>query len=247
MGSLSHCNVLTNLSSTDDPFDGQDNPDVCELVERMQKYHDDVEKEFTGQKVPISEKGSSNATSFVKYCDMYTNVYRVVAGKGSGSTACLEVAKRRPSGTDHANKQANQQCQWYRNPCPPAGTSPTTLYDTISPEDPKCRTEQYQTCHLTTGSRHEAPPPPPARGRRAQAPPRGKGGRGWRPARCGRREIHQSDARAAQNRPRVPPAARSRRIDIRGERIRQIGGGRGSGEEGRRVMHTVSGLFFFFL
>ena len=42
-----------DLSNNGDLFDGQDNPDVRELVERMQKYHDDVEKEFTGQKVWI--------------------------------------------------------------------------------------------------------------------------------------------------------------------------------------------------
>eukprot|EP00752_Nemacystus_decipiens_P010330 g9202.t1 len=33
-----------------DAFSAQDNPNVQELVDRMQKYHDDVEKEFTGQK-----------------------------------------------------------------------------------------------------------------------------------------------------------------------------------------------------
>ena len=39
------------LSDNGDAFNVQNNPDVRELVDRMQKYHDDVEKEFTGQKV----------------------------------------------------------------------------------------------------------------------------------------------------------------------------------------------------
>lgn len=38
-------------SDNGDGFNAQDNPNVRELVDRMQRYHDEVEKEFTGQKV----------------------------------------------------------------------------------------------------------------------------------------------------------------------------------------------------
>lgn len=38
---------LNNMTS----FGGEDDPNIRELVERMQKYHDEVEQEFTGQKV----------------------------------------------------------------------------------------------------------------------------------------------------------------------------------------------------
>lgn len=37
----------------------QDDPNVRELVDRMQKYHDEVEKEFTGQKARTWGKGYS--------------------------------------------------------------------------------------------------------------------------------------------------------------------------------------------
>lgn len=39
------------LSRNEISFDARDDPHIRELVERMQKYHDDVEKEFIGQKV----------------------------------------------------------------------------------------------------------------------------------------------------------------------------------------------------
>lgn len=44
------------LSDNGNRLDAEDNPNVRELVERMQKHHDDVEKEFTGQKVFIYER-----------------------------------------------------------------------------------------------------------------------------------------------------------------------------------------------
>lgn len=50
------CDILRLFnchSDNGDAFNVQDNPNVQELVDRMQKYHDDVEKEFTGQKVRL--------------------------------------------------------------------------------------------------------------------------------------------------------------------------------------------------
>lgn len=38
-------------------FGGEDDPNIRELVERMQKYHDEVEQEFTGQKVRWTRGG----------------------------------------------------------------------------------------------------------------------------------------------------------------------------------------------
>ena len=38
-------------------FGGEDDPNIRELVERMQKYHDEVEQEFTGQKVRRARGG----------------------------------------------------------------------------------------------------------------------------------------------------------------------------------------------
>lgn len=70
-----------------------------------------------------------------------------------------------------------------------------------------------------SGSRNEASPSPPARGRRAQAPARGKRWCGWRSARGGRREVHSGHAGAPQDRPGVPAVARGRCFDVRGVSI----------------------------